>query len=100
MGNSPTLNRNRRVRKKCPLTRKDRIVIEDRSPLGIMLLIRKSNIMVNMERIHNIGVLDGIIANRRPTTYLGVAFSSRCRFNNDDLSGTNGTTDIHQILKS
>src|SRR6266550_1856570 len=55
----------------CPLTIIDRIVTEDRSPLGILLVGRATDITIDMQGIDNIGVLNGIIANRRPPSGLG-----------------------------
>ncbi len=95
----------RPIGKQSPLSIKNRVVIKDWSPLCILLLRRKKYAIIDMERVDNIRIVDGIITNRSPTTFLGAVdaattSSGRTRLNDDDLFGAGGTNGIYQVLEA
>ena len=61
------------IGKQSPLTIKDRVMIEDRSPARILLLGSIHNAIIDMQGIHDIGIIDGVITDSNPTGCSGRA---------------------------
>src|SRR6266567_7112065 len=91
------------IRQECPLAIVKGEVIENWSPLCILLLGRQAYLIVDVQRIHDIGIIDDVAANSCPATFLGGVqprnvFSRRPWFKNNDLFSADGTDGIHKVL--
>src|SRR5205823_3063622 len=76
------------------------MVIEDGSPLCILLIRGKAKITIDMARVDDIRIIDEIVTHRGPSSRFSCVTSCCPRFNNDDLFGSDGTNGIHQVLET
>src|SRR5438874_12136510 len=73
-------------------------MIEDRSPLRILLLGRKHNPVIDVQGIDYIGVADRISTYCRPPASRGGSAPGSTGFNNDTLVSAYRTNSINQVL--